>query len=257
MTLSQKFDASAQITPAKLSEWFYDTMISKAQFHSSWDQADKDQNQRLIFLMNAGADPNWTVKRDGVTSSHENYTLAMAAAYTSKIENLEILAAYNANFNGRDTNEKSALQYALTCAEDPHYRDKAIACAEFITQHIDAAIEHELPHLNTPSIIHAASVGATNVVKFFVDHNIDVDLKNTGGETALVAAALRGHLDTVSYLLDAGANARWVSQTSQKTLSELTVLAAGQFEHGKEIAEMVHQAANSKPARKPNAHKPK
>src|SRR6185295_11507077 len=56
------------------------------------------------------------------------------------------------------------------------------------------------------SFLEQASQGNSEVVKLFLNAGINPEAKTNEGQTALMAAALSGHLETVGALLDKGAD---------------------------------------------------
>ena len=59
---------------------------------------------------------------------------------------------------------------------------------------------------NVPRLVFAASFGLTNIVKYFLAHNEDIEASDNYDNTALKSAAAGGHTDTVEALLAAGAD---------------------------------------------------
>ena len=59
---------------------------------------------------------------------------------------------------------------------------------------------------NNSILITAAKSGDTNIVQGLLNKDIDVNAKDSGGNTSLMWAAWYGHTNTVKLLLDNGAN---------------------------------------------------
>ena len=65
--------------------------------------------------------------------------------------------------------------------------------------------------LNRPVLVQAAITGCTRILNQFLDAGADPSATDTGGCTALFAAAQKGHLDCLQLLLVAGADASEVN----------------------------------------------
>ncbi|KAF5573628.1 NACHT ankyrin domain-containing protein [Fusarium pseudoanthophilum] len=94
--------------------------------------------------------------------------------------------------------------------------------------------------INKSVLISAVTEGFVGVVKLFVDHGADVNIRNSENETLLMVAARLGHKDLVHLLLDHGAHLsiadfrlwldqatetlvlEWCSETVQAFLQRLT-----------------------------------
>ena len=76
-----------------------------------------------------------------------------------------------------------------------------------LTAALDAGVDPDVlePNGSTPLIV-AAMFGQTDLVRFLIEREAALDIRNNDGATALHVAALFGHPQAVRLLLDAGAD---------------------------------------------------
>eukprot|EP01043_Picozoa_sp_COSAG02_P050424 COSAG02_NODE_5182_length_4563_cov_4.094982_1_plen_167_part_10 len=60
--------------------------------------------------------------------------------------------------------------------------------------------------LGDPALVVAARFGRTDITKMLVEADASLELRDSNGWTALIAAAIGGHLEIVQYLLRAGSD---------------------------------------------------
>ncbi|XP_026397701.1 myotrophin-like [Papaver somniferum] len=68
-------------------------------------------------------------------------------------------------------------------------------------------VERLKDRLGRGSLIFAAAGGSVNVCRYLIEElNLDIDVKDYHGGTPLCYGAVKGHLNSVEYLLEKGAN---------------------------------------------------
>ncbi len=58
------------------------------------------------------------------------------------------------------------------------------------------------------SLFIAAELGQLDIVKTFIKHNMPINNRNSNGETPLMAAIIKKHIDVAKFLIDNGANTK-------------------------------------------------
>ena len=81
----------------------------------------------------------------------------------------------------------------------------------------------DLSTMNVPytptEFLTSAKEGETNVVELFLQAGMDVNTKNSDGQTAIMLAAYSGHIDTVRLLLKHGAYINVIDKFGDSALS--------------------------------------
>lgn len=75
------------------------------------------------------------------------------------------------------------------------------------------------PHTKTTALNRACYNGKPDVIKLLVEkYEADINLPSQKGETPLISAVKRKHLDVVKYLLNKGANPDYVDKAGFKAI---------------------------------------
>ena len=116
-------------------------------------------------------------------------------------------AAKNWGIHAQGEPELACKETIVLLIDDEDARASTIQAAEVKIEALGSGLDHfPLYSHNMVKLIFAASFGLTNIVKYFLAQNIDIEARDTFGTTALQSAAAGGHTDTVEALLAAGAD---------------------------------------------------
>lgn len=171
--------------------------------HVAARYADPDM---VALLLKLGADPNalnWTGETPlGRAMYNQNPANALA--------NATLLLDAGSDVNGYDEEGRSLSPKGITPV--------AIACFSDGTRSLDvvkllvdrgANIRAQLTDEDGRMAIHyAAYNGLTDIVAFFLDQGLGVDVRDAKCQTPLMCAVLGGHVDTVKLLAERGADLR-------------------------------------------------
>jgi serine/threonine-protein phosphatase 6 regulatory ankyrin repeat subunit B len=175
---------------------------------------DNDVNA-VSLLLECGADPNKRTK-DGRTPLHA----ATSSESAHALQVIKMLITHGASVNAKIRNDivpkgcfdleegQTALHNAagtLICNEDDFEDDSNIAAVKFLVEH--GAKVNEKDAFGCTPLTYAMMWPSLDVMELLIEHDADVNIKNTeDGGTLLHAAAYNGWLDVVQLLVAHGAN---------------------------------------------------
>ncbi|TVQ84887.1 MAG: hypothetical protein EA357_02015 [Micavibrio sp.] len=197
------------------------TALSLALHHMPHGDAQKC----LDLLLEAGADPGcdkslaiaagkglteYVTRFIAAGADVDNHAPVISAAINGHNDILRILIAAGADVNASYENGETALSYAVMNG----YTD----CADIL---IAAGADSHIRNDRDETILHRAVQGGENFKKFSADFfaEIDKDVQNRYGKTALMEAVHRGYDDTVVLLLEAGAKTEISDNSGQTALA--------------------------------------
>ena len=150
----------------------------------------KENVEAIRFLLNAGADPN-IANAVGATCIHH------AVFGGCNKETLQIIIEYGANVNAIDKNSRTALM--LACQKGN---------VEAINVLLNAGADINIRNANGSACILFAVVGGCHkeTLQAIIDHGADINATNEDSRTALMIACVRGDVEAIHVLLNAGAD---------------------------------------------------
>ena len=178
--------------------------------------AAEDGTEKIVeVLINAGADLN-------IRDEHGTTVLMYAARNFQTAEIVESLLNYEVDIDARDESGYTALMHAaergtaenikvlLAAGADLNVRDMRGATALMSAANSRSAKELMMGRIQNDKIdklIAARESETSKIAKLLIDSGVDINAQNDFGWTAIFYAALNGTPATVSFLLDAGADA--------------------------------------------------
>ena len=116
-------------------------------------------------------------------------------------------AASNWGIHARGGPELACREPILRLVNDEKARTSAIQAAQMNIRDLGERLnDSQIYHKDVSKLIFAASLGLTNIVKYFLAGDEDIEAWDEYRTTALQWAASEGHTDTVEALLAAGAD---------------------------------------------------
>jgi uncharacterized protein len=176
----------------------------------------KDNISRITVLVQAGADVNY-VSNEADWFSVYNLPLIVYAVQQNNIELIKLLAKHGANLEARDDSGHTALHWAgLTYNKCT--RGFSIATSEMIRVLVDAGADvnarvlpvsgdkyycQELSNVLDTPLIQASKRGDVESIQFLLNAGADISAKDENGWTALDFAVQTGQEEIVKVLLEA------------------------------------------------------
>lgn len=114
---------------------------------------------------------------------------------------------------------------------------------KLIAQNVDINIRDEYGYT---ALIWACSYGYTDIAKALMDAGADLDSTDTSGRTALIWSSYYGHIELVQNLIEAGAN------TKAKDCDGLTALKIAKERNHRDIANLLTKNVTKKPTKNIN-----
>jgi uncharacterized protein len=165
----------------------------------------------LDLLLKAGADANAALP--------EGETALMTAARTGSASAIKVLASSGANVNVRESwmgesaiawaaaeNHTDAVKALIELGADVNAKSKVLNFPEFKWT-TSGMVSTALPRGGWTPLMHAARQGALEAGKALTDApQIDLNVVDPDGTTALVVAIINAHYDFAAMLLDKGAD---------------------------------------------------
>ncbi|KAL5012000.1 hypothetical protein ScPMuIL_010551 [Solemya velum] len=187
--------------------------------------------EKVIFMLDEGLDPNEKVEE------YDDQTALHAAAINGSLSVVHILVQAGANIHALDKNLKTPLMYA---AENDH-----LSVVKYLVKsgaNVRARADDGMTALHL-----SAKSGCINVIKYLLDSDqVDVNVKDEGGWTAVIWACENKLVKTVRFLLKYGAD------PNLKDNEENTCLHWAAFSGSVDIAEILLNAKCDMEA--PNEH---
>jgi ankyrin repeat protein len=172
-------------------------------------------------------------------------TPLMCAAESGRTEIAKLLLESGAIVEFQNKRGETALYYAvvekhveivrilLEAGADPHKKNwefTPFEMAEYSTREIAALVTNLDPDKNSQSsktarermLLSAAFGGDIGIVRDLISQNVDIDVCEHDGWTALMYAAAKGNLDTIQVLLAAGADPL-LRNRDEKTAREISI----------------------------------
>lgn len=116
-------------------------------------------------------------------------------------------AACNWGIHARGEPELACREPILLLINDEEARTSTIQAAQVIIGSLgEGSNDSQIYRKDVSKLIFAASFGLTNIAKYFLTRDEDIEACDDYGTTALQSAATGGHTDTVEALLAAGAD---------------------------------------------------
>ena len=177
----------------------------------------------LELLLKAGADANAALP--------EGETALMTAARTGSAAAIKVLAAHGANVNARENwmgesavawaaaeNHSEAVSALVELGADVNAKSKVLSFPEFKWS-TSGMVSTALPRGGWTPLMHAARQGALAAGKALAESpQIDLNVIDPDGTTALVVAIINAHYDFAAMLLDRGADPNVADSTGTAAL---------------------------------------
>jgi ankyrin repeat protein len=165
----------------------------------------------LDLLLKAGADANAALP--------EGETALMTAARTGNVAAIKVLASHGANVNARETwmgesavswaaaeNHSDAVKALVELGADVNTKSKVLSFPEFKWT-TSGMVSTALPRGGWTPLMHAARQGSLDAGRVLAEApQINLNVVDPDGTTALVVAIINAHYDFASMLLDNGAD---------------------------------------------------
>ena len=185
--------------------------------------AQNGSAQMLDLLLRAGADANAALP--------EGETVLMTAARTGDAGAIKVLAAHGANVNARETwmgesavgwaaaeNHADAVKALVELGADVNVKSKVLLFPEFKWS-TSGMVSTALPRGGWTPLMHAARQGALEAGRVLAESpQIDLNIADPDGTTALVVAIINAHYDFAAMLLDKGADPNVTDTTGTAAL---------------------------------------
>jgi ankyrin repeat protein len=156
-----------------------------------------NDSQKVIELLKNGSNVN--------QKGEKRKTALHIAAEKGQIEIVRLLLEHGADPNLADWVGSTALDSA-----------SSIGQLEIVKLLIQKDAIYHSPDIDVTPIRGAASQGRLDVIKYFIeDLNVPINDKLDGGSTVLSVAAEGGHVDVVQYLLEKGADAKFIYENGK------------------------------------------
>ena len=177
----------------------------------------------LDLLLKAGADANAALP--------EGETALMTAARTGDAAAVKVLAAHGADVNAREhwmgesavawaaaENHVAAVKALVELGADVNAKSKVLSFPEFKWS-TSGMVSTALPRGGWTPLMHAARQGALEAGKALAESpQIDLNVTDPDGTTALVVAIINAHYDFAAMLLDQGADPNVADSTGTAAL---------------------------------------
>ena len=177
----------------------------------------------LELLLKAGADAK--------TAMPEGETTLMTAARTGSAAAVKVLAANGANVNARENwmgesaiawaaaeNHIDAVKALIELGADVNAKSKVLTFPEFKWT-TSGMVSTALPRGGWTPLMHAARQGAIEAGKALAEApQVDLNIVDPDGTTALVVAIINAHYDFAEMLLDHGADPNVADMTGTAAL---------------------------------------
>jgi ankyrin repeat protein len=177
----------------------------------------------LDLLLKAGADAN--------TALPEGETTLMTAARTGSAASIKVLASHGANVNAHETwmgesalswaaaeNHSDAVKALIELGADVNAKSTVLSFPEFKWT-TSGMVSTALPRGGWTPLMHAARQGALEAGKAIAESpQIDLNIVDPDGTTALVVAIINAHYDFAAMLLDKGADPNVADSTGTAAL---------------------------------------
>jgi uncharacterized protein len=177
----------------------------------------------LDVLLKAGADPNGAMP--------EGETTLMTAARTGSAAAIKVLVAHGANVNASESwmgeraigwaaaeNHADAVKALIELGADVNAKSKVLSFPEFKWS-TSGMVSTALPRGGWTPLMHAARQGAIEAGRALTEApQIDVNVTDPDGTTALAVAIINAHYDFAAMLLDKGADPNVADSTGTAAL---------------------------------------
>jgi ankyrin repeat protein len=177
----------------------------------------------LELLLKSGADPNAVMP--------EGETALMTASRTGSAAAVKVLAAHGADVNTRESwmgetaiawaaaeNHAEAVKTLIELGADVNARSKVLTFPEFKWS-TSGMVSTALPRGGWTPLMHAARQGSVAAGRALAEApQIDLNVTDPDGTTALVVAIINAHYDFAAMLLDKGADPNVADTTGTAAL---------------------------------------
>ncbi|XXG98946.1 hypothetical protein Hte_005279 [Hypoxylon texense] len=163
--------------------------------------AERSQYKAVKLFLEYGASPN--------LKNFQGQSLLHRATARNDYKLVELLIKHGVDVNQRDRNGRTALMASADLKRNRVVLQLLIR---------NGASLHETQREGCHELYEAAVFGATEVVKFYLEQNVDPSITNNFGWTPLHGAAANGHLECVELLVEKNVNLSPVSDTGRTPL---------------------------------------
>ena len=153
-------------------------------------------------------------------------------------------AAMEWGVHARGEPERACRETILLLINDEKARVSAYQAARLEMENYQISMYKRLQPKSISKLSFAAFFGLTDIVKFFINQDEDIEAEDYNGVTPLMHAAGGGHIDTVEALLAAGA---YIEKDGYHRCTALTLAAAGG--HEEIVMALINKGANLEGAR--------
>ena len=160
---------------------------------------DKEGSEQIKLVLEAGADSNTKVDKDG-------YTALMKAAWRGREKTAKQLLEHGADVNAKNNDGRTALMVAASSALMSASSERCEKTVKLLLEH-GADVNAKNNDGRTALMEAVGWRIENNNAKLLLEHGADVNAKDNSGGTALMKAASAGHEKNATLLLEHGADA--------------------------------------------------
>jgi ankyrin repeat protein len=192
------------------------------------DSALRGQVDLVRFLLKTGADPN-------IAGLLHGQTALLAATQGGYVEIVDLLLAHGAAFSAVDHPSKlTAMEYAITNENAAIVRSLLAAGAPAVCRRLTLSVD--------------GGAAAREIVRMLIEHGFDINKTDDWGRTPLMWAVQRAPLETVQFLIEAGADVNIVSGKNMNGVSshETALQLATRAQRNDVVALLLRHGAEGK-----------